>query len=313
VASDGGIFPFGDAAGFGSTGGIHLNQPIVGMAATPTGDGYWLVASDGGIFPFGDAGGYGSTGGIHLNKPIVGMASTFDGRGYWLVASDGGIFPFGDAVGYGSTGGMHLNQPIVDMDAVAGGGGYWLVATDGGIFPFGPTAKGYGSTGNITLNKPMVGMKGTAKVLYNGPIKYSDPCNGQFSSFTNMDAQATQRGCQTSSKKHGHQTTYGNCAQKGKDDGTFTYTASGQDASHGSFAGTFKFRYFVSPGVEGPARYYGTEDFADGNGGRVHQRFSVPVTFDSSCNPIPSGQWSVSVMGTGDLAFLTSSAGPPPQ
>jgi hypothetical protein len=33
VASDGGIFPFGDAAGLGSTGGIHLNQPIVGMAA----------------------------------------------------------------------------------------------------------------------------------------------------------------------------------------------------------------------------------------------------------------------------------------
>ena len=31
VASDGGIFSFGDAAFFGSTGAIHLNQPIVGM------------------------------------------------------------------------------------------------------------------------------------------------------------------------------------------------------------------------------------------------------------------------------------------
>jgi hypothetical protein len=27
----------------------------VGMAATPTGKGYWLVAADGGIFTFGDA------------------------------------------------------------------------------------------------------------------------------------------------------------------------------------------------------------------------------------------------------------------
>ncbi|HET9051953.1 MAG TPA: SBBP repeat-containing protein, partial [Candidatus Dormibacteraeota bacterium] len=97
VASDGGIFPFGDAGGFGSTGAIKLNKPIVGMAATPDGRGYWLVASDGGIFPFGDATGYGSTGAIKLNKPIVGMAATPDGGGYWLVASDGGIFPFGDA------------------------------------------------------------------------------------------------------------------------------------------------------------------------------------------------------------------------
>ncbi len=55
VASDGGIFAFGDAAFYGSTGGMTLNKPIVGMAATPDGQGYWLVASDGGIFAFGDA------------------------------------------------------------------------------------------------------------------------------------------------------------------------------------------------------------------------------------------------------------------
>ena len=90
VASDGGIFTYGDAGFYGSTGGMHLNKPIVGMAATPDGKGYWLVASDGGIFAFGDAGFYGSTGGITLNKPIVGMAATPDGKGYWLVASDGG-------------------------------------------------------------------------------------------------------------------------------------------------------------------------------------------------------------------------------
>ena len=32
---------------------MHLNQPIVGMAAAQDGKGYWLVASDGGIFAFG--------------------------------------------------------------------------------------------------------------------------------------------------------------------------------------------------------------------------------------------------------------------
>ena len=32
VASDGGVFNYGDAQFAGSTGGIKLNQPIVGMA-----------------------------------------------------------------------------------------------------------------------------------------------------------------------------------------------------------------------------------------------------------------------------------------
>ncbi len=75
VASDGGIFSFGDAKFYGSMGGKHLNAPIVGMAATPDGKGYWEVASDGGIFNFGDAKFYGSMGGKHLNAPIVGMGA----------------------------------------------------------------------------------------------------------------------------------------------------------------------------------------------------------------------------------------------
>ncbi|MGH9073665.1 MAG: hypothetical protein ACRDZQ_06050, partial [Acidimicrobiales bacterium] len=62
VARDGGIFSFGDASFYGSTGAIHLAQPIVGMAPTPDGHGYWLVARDGGIFSFGDAPFHGSTG-----------------------------------------------------------------------------------------------------------------------------------------------------------------------------------------------------------------------------------------------------------
>ena len=74
VAADGGIFTFGDASYYGSTGAIHLNQPVVGMEATTTGAGYRFVAADGGIFNFGDALSQGSLGGQPLNEPIVAMA-----------------------------------------------------------------------------------------------------------------------------------------------------------------------------------------------------------------------------------------------
>lgn len=160
VASDGGIFAFGDAAFYGSMGGTNLNQPIVGMAATPSGHGYWLVAADGGIFAFGDAGYFGSTGNIHLNKPVVGMAPTASGFGYWFVATDGGIFAYGDAGFHGSMGGTPLNKPVVGMALSHGGGGYWLVASDGGIFAFGD-AGFFGSTGSIKLNQPIAGMAST--------------------------------------------------------------------------------------------------------------------------------------------------------
>ncbi len=76
---------------------MDLNAPIVGIAATPDGGGYWLVASDGGVFSYGDAQFHGSLGGMDLNAPIVGIAATPDGGGYWLVARDGGVFSYGDA------------------------------------------------------------------------------------------------------------------------------------------------------------------------------------------------------------------------
>jgi peptidoglycan/xylan/chitin deacetylase (PgdA/CDA1 family) len=76
---------FGDAGFFGSMGGQTLAQPVVGMATTPSGRGYWLVASDGGVFAFGDAGVFGSMGAQPLTNPIAAILGTPDGRGYWLL------------------------------------------------------------------------------------------------------------------------------------------------------------------------------------------------------------------------------------
>ena len=95
-------FRFGDARFSWVDGGMRLIKPVVGMAATPDGKGYWLVASDGGVFSFGDARFSGSTGGMHLNKPVVGMASTPDGGGIGWWRRMAGFSPSVTPVFYGS-------------------------------------------------------------------------------------------------------------------------------------------------------------------------------------------------------------------
>ena len=93
IASDGGIFNYGDAAFYGSTGAIRLNMPIVGLAPTPDGHGYWLVAFDGGVFTFGDAGYYGSTAGKGMFA--YGLIVDPAAPGYSVVTADGNATTFG--------------------------------------------------------------------------------------------------------------------------------------------------------------------------------------------------------------------------
>jgi hypothetical protein len=76
--------------------------PIVAIASTPDGGGYWLAGADGGVFSFGDARFYGSVSQVELAAPIIGITGTSDGDGYWLDGSDGGVFAFGDAQFLGS-------------------------------------------------------------------------------------------------------------------------------------------------------------------------------------------------------------------
>ncbi len=155
------VVAFGTASSVpGAASTTALPGPVVGIAGTPDGNGYWTVTSSGQVTAEGDAAGFGSLPSMALNAPIMGITATADGKGYWLVASDGGIFSFGDATFSGSTGSMTLNRPIVGMAAVPGGGGYWLVASDGGIFSFG-NAPFFGSTGTLTLAQPVIGMAAT--------------------------------------------------------------------------------------------------------------------------------------------------------
>jgi hypothetical protein len=139
--------------------GQPLPSPIVAMAATPDGKGYYLAAADGTVYALGDAHRYGDLAGKHLNAPIVGMTVDSSTGGYWLLGGDGGVFSF-HAPFYGSLGNKHLNRPVVGITSTTTGNGYRIVASDGGIFDFGPGARFYGSTGAIHLNEPVVGMAG---------------------------------------------------------------------------------------------------------------------------------------------------------
>ena len=96
MAADGGIFAFGDAGFYGSTGASASNAPIVGMAATD-GKGYWLVAADGGIFAYGDAGLLRLAGREPARSGVVGMVASPDGQGYLDGHGQRRVLNYGDA------------------------------------------------------------------------------------------------------------------------------------------------------------------------------------------------------------------------
>jgi hypothetical protein len=162
VGSDGGIFSFGSAPFYGSTGATKLQRPVVGITPTADDGGYWLVASDGGIFAFGDAVYHGSIPGIglapagssspkRLNAPIVGMVPSADGGGYFMVAADGGVFAFGDAKFAGSCPGIGgCSGAAVAVMPDASGNGYWLVTATGHVYAFGD-AVNYGAPGSQSV------------------------------------------------------------------------------------------------------------------------------------------------------------------
>ena len=100
----------------------------MGIAATPTAKGYWVVTADGRVSAFGDAKFYGDLPdlGKHVSD-VVAIAPTTDGQGYYLVGADGGFFTFGDAKFHGSLPGIHLRvKDVVGMVATPGGDGYLL-------------------------------------------------------------------------------------------------------------------------------------------------------------------------------------------
>ncbi len=163
VGGDGGIFTFGSAQFFGSTGALPLQRPVAAISTTSDRGGYWLVASDGGTFAFGNAGFFGSIPGLgiapagssgtgpKLRAPIVGMIPSADGGGYFMVGADGGVFAFGDAHFSGSCPGIGgCRGTAVTVMPDGSGRGYWLVTSSGNVYAFGD-APGYGAPRSVGI------------------------------------------------------------------------------------------------------------------------------------------------------------------
>ncbi|MCU1379764.1 MAG: transglycosylase [Acidimicrobiales bacterium] len=152
---EGQILAQGGAAVHGSPG--ETAPAVAGLAASPSGGGYWVLTADGGVRAYGDATYIGSAANDHLAHPAADLAAHPSGKGYWMTTSNGEVRAYGYARQYGSLVGRPLAQPIVGMAATPTGNGYWLVASDGGVFSFGD-ARYWGSTGNRKLNSPVVDM-----------------------------------------------------------------------------------------------------------------------------------------------------------
>jgi hypothetical protein len=136
-------------------------EGAIGIAALPSGAGYYIVESGGSNLSYGDVS-YPSNayetsdGNYELHLVAAAQQTVSNGsEGYVAVNPQGDVYTMGAAF-YGSVA-TALNAPIVGIASTPDDLGYWLVAADGGVFAFGD-AKFYGSMGSIRLNQPIVGM-----------------------------------------------------------------------------------------------------------------------------------------------------------
>jgi hypothetical protein len=170
VGADGGAFAFGNAGFYGSvpglglapagtTGGRHLDAPVVGVVPSIDDKGYFMVGSDGGVFAFGDARFEGSCPGIGgCSGRAVAVTPDGSGGGYWVVTSTGRIYSFGDAPYLGAPGPQ--SSAVTSMVRTPNGNGYWILDASGQVF-------NYGSAGSL----------GSVAAISAGP---SDPATAIF-------------------------------------------------------------------------------------------------------------------------------------
>ncbi len=155
VASDGGVFAFGDAQFEGSCPGIGgCSGAAVAVVPDATGRGYWLVTQTGNVYPFGDAPYFGAPG--TQGSPVTAAVRTADGGGYFVLLANGTVDGYGDAVSLGGpTGAVGGLDPASAIFTEAGGGGYWVASAAGDVFTYGG-APDDGSMAGTRLNGAVI-------------------------------------------------------------------------------------------------------------------------------------------------------------
>ena len=159
VASDGGVFAFGDARFAGSCPGIGgCSGAAVAVMPDASGNGYWLVTQTGHVYTFGDAPYLGAP--RPQSVPVTSAVRTPDGMGYWILFANGAIANYGDAGDFGSaTGHFGGLNPATAIFTTSDGDGYWLASANGSVDNYGD-APNEGSMAGTHLNGSIIAATG---------------------------------------------------------------------------------------------------------------------------------------------------------
>jgi hypothetical protein len=147
VASDGGVFAFGDAHFAGSCPGIGgCSGAAVAVMPDASGNGYWLVTQTGNVYAFGDAPYNGAPG--NTGSPVTSAVRTPNGDGYWILTANGSVHAYGNATNYGNaTGAFGGSNPATAIITTADGGGYWIASANGTVEQLGDAPNDGGMSG----------------------------------------------------------------------------------------------------------------------------------------------------------------------
>jgi hypothetical protein len=147
-------------------------------AATPDGQGLWVLGRRGQVWTAGTAQPYGDAIEAYDNTATA-IVPTPSGKGYYILSNDGGVHARGDAVFFGSTGGAYKRDwtgLVLSRTAAGVVNGYWMLNRDGGVTTYGD-ATFLGSTGgnsdNVTSLFPLDGGTRYAWIQRNGEIGIS--------------------------------------------------------------------------------------------------------------------------------------------
>ena len=161
VASDGGVFAFGDAHFAGSCPGIGgCSGQAVAVVPDATGNGYWVVTKAGAVYGFGDAAVFRGTGTPELANHFRGCCAE---RTVAITSSTARArcSPMETPPGCGGTPpeSSSVLDPTTAIFATADGGGYWITTALGEVYAFGD-APNDGDESGAHLNGPIIAATG---------------------------------------------------------------------------------------------------------------------------------------------------------